>query len=470
MRGADAYFLRQESRAHHMHTLKIVVVDPSAAHATIDFERVRTGALHVLPHLPAFRLRPVNPVLGMGHHVWVEAPVLDPDYHFRHEVLPPDSEECALDELLSRIASEPLDPERPLWQIVFVEGLPGGHIAYVTKIHHAVADGNASAELVLRFFDEDPTGSEIPAAYEGTNEPIPSAMQRLVAMLRREIVRQRHLPNVVWRSLVDLGAGLRSRLGGGPQPPRPFRSPETRFNLPLTPNRVVTHVTLPLPEMRRCKRVLGGTLNDVYLALVGGALRTYLEQHGELEPEPLSAAVPVAVRGPDDDPVFGNATAYWFATTGSDVADPAERLRTVAESTRAARALFEARDPRLPVDWLDFWILRRVYLNGLALAGRALARRPTFNVIVSNVRGPADPIFNDGAAVEELYSMGPLAHQQGLNFTAWSYGDRFTVGIHACREHVPDVRVLADALPIELEKLAKSASSAADREAAPPVA
>ncbi len=126
-------------------------------------------------------------------------------------------------------------------------------------------------------------------------------------------------------------------------------------------------------------------------------------------------------------------------------------------STRAARELFATRDPRLPMKWLEHWPLRRAYLDGIQAFVRWLIRRPSYNVIVSNVRGPARPLYVDGARVEALYSMGPLSLQQGLNFTAWSYLDDFAVGLHACREHVPDLEVLAGALRLELDLLTSAA-------------
>jgi WS/DGAT/MGAT family acyltransferase len=459
MRGADAYFLREESRARHMHTLKIIVVDPSTAHEKISFERMRTGALRVLPYLPAFRLRAVPSPLGFGRPLWVDAPALDPDYHLRYEVLPLGAGEEALDALAGRIASEPLDRERPLWQIYLVEGLPGGRVAYVTKLHHAVADGSASAEIVLRSFQEDLEPVVFPRPYEGENERLPAAARHLGSVLRRELARQREVPALLRRSLAALGATLQWRRSGRSLPTRPFAAPPTRFNRPLTPNRVYAHATLPLPALREVKSALGCTLNDVYLAVVGGALRSYLERHAELDEHALTAAVPVSVRSERDDPTFGNAMSYWFASTGSNLADPVERVHAVAASTQTARELFGARDPRLALEWFDHWLLRSLYLNGLAAVGRAVLGRPTYNVIVSNVRGPARPLYSDGARIEALYSMGPLAMQQGLNFTAWSYLDEFTVGVHACREHVPDVNRLAAALPAELEILRREAQS-----------
>jgi WS/DGAT/MGAT family acyltransferase len=453
MKGSDAYFLREESRARHMHTLKIVVVDPSTAHEKLGFERVRQGAAQAMPRLAAFRRRPVRMPLGIGNPAWIDAPQIDPDYHFRHEVLPLGAGEAALDELAGRIASEALDESRPLWQLYFVEGLPNGHVAYIVKIHHAVADGVASAELVSLAFQTTPDPIALPARATQPNEAVPVKTRLLADSLRRELLRQRDLPALLRRSAHEVRTGLRWRREHRGGPARPFAGPMTRFNLPLTPNRCYSHVTLPLRDLKAVKSAFGGTLNDVYLALVGGAIYRYLSAHRELPGVSATAAVPVSVRGADEDPIFGNAVAQWFASTGSDCADPVERMCVVMESTRAARELFAARDARLAVDWLDYWPLRRIYLDGFPRVVASLLRRPAFTVIASSVRGPEQPLYSDGARVVALRSMGPLAMQQGLNFTGWSYLDDFAVGLHACREHVPDLGMLASAMQQELEAL-----------------
>jgi WS/DGAT/MGAT family acyltransferase len=461
MRGSDAYFLWQESRALHMHTLKIVVMAPSGAHQPVTIESVREGALRLLRYVPAFRRRPAGVLLGITHPVWVDAPDLDPDYHLRHVVLPPGAGEDALDEMLGRIATEPLDRDRPLWQIFFVEGLPGGRVAFVTKLHHALADGSASAELVSRLFQDNVEPMPQIPRYAGETEPVPPAARHFARSILREIRRLSELPTLCWRSLAAVVTSIRWRLVGRPLPPLAFAAPATRFNRRITPNRTFSHVRLPLSTLREVKAAFGCTVNDVYLALVGGTLRTYLEQHDELPRGSLTAAVPVSVRNEEDDPIFGNAMAYWFASTGSDVADAGQRLEAVAKSTRAARELFATRDSRLAMRWLEHWPLRRLYLDGIQVVLHWLIRRPSYNVIVSNVRGPERPLYTDGARVEALYSMGPLSLQQGLNFTAWSYLDDFTIGVHACREHVPDIGALAERFPAELEELRKAAQARA---------
>jgi diacylglycerol O-acyltransferase len=459
MAGADAYFLREETPSRHMHTVKVIVVDPAGAHEKIDFARVREGALNATPYQLAFRRRAQRAPWNLARPLWLETLEFDPDYHVRHVELGAGADESALDDVIGRVASEPLDPQRPLWQISFVEGLPGGRIAYVTKIHHAVADGLASAELATRLCRSTPEHVPLPTRPPPLCEPAPSTARHLLLGLRRALARQRELPSLARRSLRALRAGIERRRRGDPMPPAPFSGPRTRFNQPLTPHRLYAHRSLPMAELRHVRAAFGCTLNDVYLTLVGGAVRHYLARRGELPAQPLTAAVPVSVRCAADDPAFGNATSYWFASTGSHLADPVERLRAVTASTRAARELFAARDARLPLDWLEHWGLRRLYLDGFQALGAALLRRPSYHVIASNVPGPRRPLFIDGARVVALHSMGPLTKQQGLNLTAWSYGEDLSVGAHACREHVPDLPVLLDSLAPELSLLLCAAQS-----------
>ena len=388
MAGADAFFLYEETPARHMHTMKIIEVDPSTSRQPLSMERVRQGAALVMPTRRAFRVRPAAIPFGLGHPFWADAPRLDRDYHFRHVVLEAPGGRDEFDALVSRVASTPLAHDRPLWQLYFVEGLEGGRAAYMVKIHHAVADGVASAHLVASSFDTVAEPQHDLASLVGAvNESIPPKRTLLAAALRREIRRQRDLPRLLARSLRMIRASVARRRSGN-APALPFGGPPTRFNRPPTPNRVYAHTTLALSDLRFCRRAFDCTLNDVFVAVAGGALRRYLAARGELPDRALTAAVPVSIRSDQDDPHFGNANFIWGVSTGSDVADPEERLRSVARSTRAARGAFEASDRRLPIDWLEFWALRRMYLIWFQRLAGTLLGRPAFNVILSNVPGP----------------------------------------------------------------------------------
>jgi WS/DGAT/MGAT family acyltransferase len=458
MTGADAYFLYEESRARHMHTLKILVIEPGSAQPPLDFERFRAGAAVVMPQKLALRLRPLRIPLRLGHPMWLEAPRLDVHYHFQRIELPAPGGRGEFDAWLGRIASTPLDQGRPLWRLYFVEGLAGGRIAFVAKIHHAVADGGASAELIASTFATTTEPAPLPAAWSAPDETAPPPLALVAEALRRGLARQRQLPGLVLRSLRDTRRNLLRRRGD-PALPGWFSCPMTRFNRPLTPNRVIAHATLRLSDLRALRRAFDCSTNEIYVSLVGGVLRRYLAARGELPARPLTAAIPASLRRPGDPPDFGNAVGVWYASTGSHLGDPAERLRHVAASSRASRAAFHERDATAVLDWLDYWPLRRLYLDGLPVLAKRLLHRPPVNVIVSNVAGPRTPLYAGADPVVAVRSMGPLPRHQGLNFTAWSYLDDFAIGIHACREHVPDVADLADAFEPELDALLAAAPS-----------
>jgi WS/DGAT/MGAT family acyltransferase len=197
-------------------------------------------------------------------------------------------------------------------------------------------------------------------------------------------------------------------------------------------------------------------VNDALIAVCSGAIRSYLQSHGELPDSSLSASIPVSLRTDDELDAYGNHLTNWFVTLATHVDDPVDRLAVIRAATRAARESHVARHSETLVEeWMNYRLLwqRWVAFGNLA-AG--VARRPTFNVIVSNVRGP-EPLFFDGAPILEIISLGELAMGLGLNLTGWSYGDRMIVGGVACPEHVPDLWHLTDGLPAALAELIAAA-------------
>jgi WS/DGAT/MGAT family acyltransferase len=230
-----------------------------------------------------------------------------------------------------------------------------------------------------------------------------------------------------------------------------------RFNRPLTPNRVYACTTLPLADVRAVKDRLGCTLNDVVLAMAGGALRAWLTSTGELPRQSLTAAVPVSVRREDEQRAWGNRVRNMFTTLATDEADPLARVRRIHDATTAAKGVHADTDPRLQYDWWDFYPLWRAYISGTRSLVQAVTGRPSYNLIISNVRGPGAPLYVEGFPLEELHSMGPLANELGLNITMWSYCDQLSFGAVACPEHVPDLWDLVDRLPDALRELRTAA-------------
>jgi WS/DGAT/MGAT family acyltransferase len=223
----------------------------------------------------------------------------------------------------------------------------------------------------------------------------------------------------------------------------------------LSADRVYADVTLPFAEMKRLKDATGHTVNEVFVTLCGGAVRRYLLEHGELPDRCLTAAHPVSLRREDERDTFGNRTSYWYVSLGTDVADPLARLEVVKRGLDAAREWAQG-DVELFAVWQDYYLLfGTLTLKSLTVAER-LSHRPAFNAVVSNVRGPAPLSFGASPAVA-VRSMGPITRVLGLNMTAWSYRDNFSVGLQSCREFMPDLRRLGDHLRAELAEFLAAA-------------
>jgi diacylglycerol O-acyltransferase len=319
-------------------------------------------------------------------------------------------------------------------------------------MHHAIADGGASVRILEEVFGAiEPTG-----AGDGRGDEREPTKSRLVAFAIRTQVKQwRQLPSMVARTLSSLRSGRAREKAGAAAVTRPLSGPSTRFNQPLTPNRAYVDVTVSMGELKAVKDALGATLNDVYIAICGGALRRYLQDRGELPSGDLTATSPVSLRGDDELHTYGNRISYWYVTLAPDDDDPVTRLRRVSERTSAARD-FAQGDRGLFSDWQNFYVLFRfLSLTLLSMAERRMGK-PAFNAIVSNVRGPR-PLSFEGAPVVAVRSMGPIVGLEGLNFTAWSYGGNLSIGIHACREHAPDLRDLATHIRTELDTLTEAA-------------
>jgi diacylglycerol O-acyltransferase len=437
LRGVDAYHVFEETPSQHMHTIKVLMVEPAEPITAAD---VRGWAAATAPGIPPLRWRLVPIPFGLGRPLWVEDGPLNLGYHVRSATIGPDG----LDELVGRIASVPLDRMHPLWQLWFVDGLADGQVALVLKIHHAVADGMASVRILEELFGARP----LPAAERPAPEPLPSAPQRIAGALRSQAIDYAHFPHMVRRTAANLASGRASKRGGAAAAVKPYAAPMTRFNEPLTAERTYADVTVPFADIAAIRVAIGATVNDVFVTLCGGALRRYLLDHDALPDAALTATAPVSLRGEDDDEPYGNHGSYWPVTLATDIADPRARLAAVKASTMAARA-WSAGDRSLLTDWADYYGLYRLVAVELVDVAQILARRPVYNAVVSNVRGPR-PLTFFGSPVVAVRSMGPIVGAQAVNLTAWTYGEAFSIGIHACRAHVPDVGRLAACIREEL--------------------
>jgi WS/DGAT/MGAT family acyltransferase len=457
--GLDAGFLYMETPSQHLHTLKIAILDPSTVPGGYSLQRVKEVLRERMHLLPPFRQRLVEVPLGLHHPLWIDDPDFDLEYHVRRVAVPSPGGQDELDELISQIASHQLDRRHALWEVWVVEGLEHGHVGFVAKIHHCMADGVKAAELLVNVFDGSPDAPPPPPPVQPWQpEAVPSNL-RLLGQAFVDLVRTLlGLPALLARTLNGLRAVARRRRSGAVSPPLPFSAPATGFNTALTPHRWYVSTSLSLDEVKSVKSALGATVNDIVLAACAGALRRYFEDRNEPHDRPLIAGVPVSTRT-DEKGALANSVSNLFASLPIHLADPVERVSAIHEVMKGAKEQLNLLGAEMLADWSEltpprpYAAANRVY-SRLRLAEH---HRPPINLVISNVPGPTQPLYVAGAKLLSIYSMGPILENIGLNITVWSYLDQMNFGIVSCRETMPDLRRVADYLHDALAELKKAA-------------
>lgn len=455
--GLDASFLYNETPTIHMHTLKVAIFDPSALAPEPSLEWIRDEIGRRVHLLPPLRRRLVEVPFGFHHPLWIDDPDLDLSYHVQRASIPSPGTRREMDEVIGEIAGRPLDRRRPLWQMFVLEGLADGRVGVLVKVHHAVADGVAAAQLLENVMTRVPEETD-PSPEENPWHPerVPTRREILQAGMRDRFRLLVRLPQLLWFSIRKVLGALRIRRGAGVQLPRPvLDAPRTTFNRTIGSERSFATTQLSFAEVRRIGRAGGATVNDVVLAIVGGALQRYLAARGELPGKSLVASVPTSIDAPGTVRLAGNRVSSLITTTGSAMADPMERLRYIHEVTAAARRVNEALGPEMMEDWVEHtppriysWLVRQYGRSRLADW-----HPPAVNLVVSNVPGPREPLYVAGSPLVELYSVGPILEGIGLNITVWSYLDELNVGVLACREAIPDAHEITDRLHEALEEM-----------------
>ena len=463
--GADSLFVFNETRACHQHTLKIAVVDPAGADVPVDYHALREQISEALPLLEPFRWRLMRVPFDLGHPYWVDAPDLDLDYHVQRVALSAPGGRREFAEVISRIAGIGLDRNRPLWQVWFVEGLADGQVAYVTKVHHSLADGVASERLLSAAFADRREHTPMGPPESLHAEPVPGRIRLFALGFADALHMLVGLPRLLLRTVLAARSSRAHARSHGDVSVGPFKGPHTRFDAPLTPDRSFAYETFDLSAVKHVSHAFEASVNDVMLAMAAGALRRYLGQHEELPAASLTAAVPVSIRRPDETPLWGNRVASWYVALATNVADPEARLREIVRGTRAARAELQATDPELQHAWAEYWRIFRLVTFGVPKLVRPFIGRPSYNAIVSSVPGPPVPLYRHGARLVHMISMGPLMEGIGVNFTSWSYAGEMTVAVMACRERAPDIWDLAAGLRTSLDELIAAADALPPREA-----
>ena len=461
MSGQDAAFLYGETPNWHMHVSGLMIVDAASAPDGWTFDRFREILISRIPEVPQLRWRYVDVPFGIDRPSWVEDPEMDPDFHIRRVALPSPGGARELGDTVGRLVSYKLDRSRPLWEAWCIEGLEGGRVAILQKMHHAIIDGVSGAGLAEVLLDIEPTPRVSTTALrdEIAHSRIPGQAEMFVRGLTHSVVRT---PIRSWRFARQSVRQVLSAVPvlWGEQPVSlPLTAPRTVFNTDPTPRRQFATARVELARVKAVKDAYGVKLNDVVLALCSGALRNYLVERDELPEATLIVSCPVSLRSEDDKHAVGNNLGSMFASLATDIADPAERLRRIHESTQSAKEMHRAMAAHQIMGLTEttppglISLAARMYTS----AGLASRTPPAATVVVSNVPGPPIPLYLAGGRLEALYPMGPLLMGMSLNITAFSIMDSLDFGLMSCPDVVPDPQSIADHLPVALAELERAA-------------
>lgn len=480
----DSMFLLAESRERPTHVGSLMLFDRPEGAGPDHLGELHRRLLAAGPESVAayFRRRAERPLSSLGQWSWTEDTDLDIEYHVRLSALPRPGRIRELLELVSRLHGSLLDRHRPLWEFHLIEGVEGDRFAVYGKVHHAMMDGVTSMRHLQKTLSTDPTDSPMPPFWavdprgrrrtptgpDGSGQDGSGRDASGHDTPERDTSGQDRsgsigsLASGPWRAarsvldtagdLLGIGPAMVSTLARGwsdDPVTLPFEAPPSVLNTPITGARRFAAESWPLKRIQRVARRTGATLNDVVLAMSAGALRRYLDDLGELPGRPLVSALPVALGGSDGT---GNRLGAVLVGLATDEPDPAKRFARIRASARAAKDNLAERSPT-QVAALSLAVAAPLALG--AIPGTS-ALPQGFNLIISNVPGPTEPLYWDGAKLGGVYPVSVPLDGQALNITVTSYADHMEFGLTGCRRRVPRLqRMLGflEASLVELEEI-----------------
>jgi diacylglycerol O-acyltransferase len=455
----DAGLLYVETEEMTMHTMGILLVEPPDDGETSAMDLVRDALEERLHLIPPFRRKLVQGPLKIGDPYWIEDSEFELDKHLSHHVLPAPGSLHELDALIGELAGGCLGRDKPLWELAVIEGIEGGKIAIVTKVHHATMDGGRGAALMGQLFSTEPHGEVPPPEKQWVPEREPTTPW-LVADTVRTLLGK---PRRVAAAAVGVVSGLRggeksdeTAKEANPDKPGLFEAPPTMFNRVLTPNRSVALCDVPFEDVKNISRSLGATVNDVVLAASCASLRSWLLSHGGLPNRPLVGVVPVSLRE-EGDHGEGNRITVMRVRLPIDIEDPIERLRAIHAVTQSEKKGQSRAGGGMVKHVVDILtnvstplVLTEIFARYSLIAERI---PPMWNVVISNIAGSPVPLYFGGARLRQLYPLGPVQQGAGLNITVLSTDGRLCFGALACKDLVPDVEEIASGFEEEIERL-----------------
>lgn len=445
MSPTDSIFLWAETRGHPMQVGGLQLFAPPDGADPLEIRALFEQAMSV-DAAPLFRKRPHRSLVTLGQWAWEPDPAFELDHHVRRDALPAPGRVRELLELCSRLHSTLLDRRRPLWEVHLVEGLADGRYALYFKVHHALVDGISALRVLSRTLSPDIHERGMPPPWAPRPAPSRAGQRRAsaprdtLALLADAVGVGPALVRAVNRAVTEQGGMLS------------LSAPKSILNVPITNARRFAAQSWPLSRIRAVGAASDTTVNDVVLALCSGALRRYLQDLDALPEAPLIAMVPVSLHGEQAQSADGggNSIGAVMCNLGTQHADAACRLATIHESMAQGKAALHSMPPvqilaltALAIAPLGLWPLLR--LTGTA--------RPPFNLVISNVPGPREPRYWNGARLDGLYPLSIPLDGQALNITCTSYSDEIAFGLTGCRRTVPHLQRLLHHLDCELGAL-----------------
>jgi diacylglycerol O-acyltransferase / wax synthase len=460
--SVDASFLTQETSASHMHVGAILVFEgPPPSYGDL-LGHVRSR-LHLVPR---FRQKLAFPPIQMGRPFWIDDPSFNLEYHVRHSALPSPGSEEQLRRMAARVFSQQLDRTKPLWELWLVQGLKRKRFALISKTHHSVVDGVAGVDIATVLFDVTPVPEPAEPEHEWVPAPEPSTpdlaahgiegIATTPLRLARRLVTAVEHPGPAVKQATDAAEAVGEVAWALANP-----APKVPLNVEIGPHRRFCWVRSELGELKRIKNALGGTVNDVVLAVVSGALRRWLKGRGvRTEGLELRALVPVSIRAEDEQGHLGNRIAAMRGPLPVYVEDPVRRLVAVREAMEGLKASKQALGAEVISRFNDF-----APPTLLAQASRLNFSTRLFNLIVTNVPGPQMPLYVLGRELEDVFPVAFLPQNHALAAAIMSYNGGIDFGLLADYDAMDDVEVIAEGIEASIAELSEAAKEATDQRA-----
>jgi WS/DGAT/MGAT family acyltransferase len=462
MSAFDASFLFMETSTTPMHSGGVAVFEPPAG--GFDHERLVRLISQRLPFVPRYRQRVREVPFGVARPVWVDDERFDVTYHVRRSALPRPGSMSQLHELVARIMSRPLDRTRPLWEMYLVEGLADGSFAIITKSHEALIDGLSAVDIAQVMLDATPdavpgpTDSWRPRAEPTSIELLSEALTELSTRPAAAVDAVRETAEDISHAITTVGGKVLGMVSAALAIARaPVSSP---LNVPIGEQRRFTTVDLPLAEIKQVRRALGGTLNDVILAVLTGGLRGWLQARGHPPTQgavlramlPVSIAVPASGSGH----AGGNRVSATLVELPVGEADPAVRLQQVCYQLAVLdeSSHFVGADAIVGIAGFG-----PPTLHALGARVGATVSNRLYNLVITNVPGPQRPLYAAGSRMVSAYPVVPLTHNQALSIGVISYDGGVYVGLYADRDAMVDIDVLAGCIEEAMDELIERSRS-----------